>query len=217
LVGGYTFDETADDIKLLSQLGRLAQAAGAPLLTAAHSHFAGCASIAATPDPHDWRRQPADPTAVQLWQELRRSPEAVYVGLALPQFLLRLPYGRDTDPVEKFDFEEFSAFAGHEQYLWGNSAAICACLLAEAFCESGWNLMGGLRRDLTGMPIHIYESNCEKRTTPCAETVLTERAAEILINKGLMPVISVKGRDAIHVPRFQSIADPLAPLAGPWR
>jgi type VI secretion system protein ImpC len=217
LVGAYTFDQTAEDIKLLRQLGRLAQAAGAPLLATAHSHLAGCAFIAATPDPHDWKWQPADPIAVQLCQELRRSPEAAYVGLVLPRFLLRLPYGRNTDPVEKFDFEEFSPIAGHEQYLWGNSAAVCACLLAGAFCESGWNLTGGLARELTGMPVHIYDCDGEKRTTPCAETFVTERAAEILINKGLMPVLSVKGRDAIHLPRFQSIADPPAPLAGPWR
>lgn len=217
LVGAYTFDKTAEDIRLLRHLGRLAQAAGAPLLSAAHSHFAGCESIAATPDPNDWRRQPPDPTAVQSWREFRRSPEAAHVGLVLPRFLLRLPYGSNTDPIEEFDFEEFSPLAGHEQYLWGNSAAVCACLLAGAFCESGWSLTGGLARDLTGMPIHTYDCDGEKRTTPSAETFLTERAAEVLINRGLMPVLSVKGWNAIHIPRFQSIADPPAPLAGPWR
>jgi hypothetical protein len=40
---------------------------------------------------------------------------------------------------------------------------------------------------------------------------------EVLIGKGLMPVLSIKGRDAVLLPRFQSIADPPAPLAGPWR
>ena len=216
LVGAYTFDQTAEDIKLLRQLGRLAQAAGAPLLTAAHSHFAGCASIAATPDPHDWHWQ-ASPAAGPLWQQLRCSPEAAYLGLALPRFLLRLPYGNDTDPLERFDFEEFSPFAGNEQYLWGNSAILCACLLAEAFREFGWTLTRGLRCDVTGLPMHIYESDGDKRVTACAETTLTERATEVLIEKGLMPVLSIKGRDAIRVPRFQSIAEPPAPLTGPWR
>jgi len=216
LVGAYTFDETAEDIRLLRQLGRIAQATGAPLLTAAHSHFAGCASVAATPDPNDWRWQP-NPSALQPWQELRRSPEAAYLGLVLPRFLLRLPYGKDTDPVEEFDFEEFSPLAGHEQYLWGTSAALCACLLAGSFREFGWNLTSGLRCDLTGIPMHIYTSDGEKHITPCAETVLTERAMEVLIGKGLMPVLSIKGRDAVRLPRFQSIADPPAPLAGPWR
>jgi len=216
LVGGYTFDQTTEDIKLLQQLGRIAHAAGAPLLTAADSHFAGCQSLAATPDPNDWRWQP-DPAVGQVWQQFRRSPESAYIGLVLPRFLLRLPYGRDTDPIDRFDFEEFSPLAGHEQYLWGNSAVICVCLLAEAFREFGWAFTGGLGQDLAGLPMHIYTSDGEKRTTPCAETILTERAMEVLIDKGLMPVLSIKGRDAVLVPRFQSIADPLAPLAGPWR
>jgi type VI secretion system protein ImpC len=216
LVGGYTFDQTAEDIRLLQQLAQIAQAVGAPLLTSADSHFAGCQSIAATPDPNDWRWRP-DPAASQLWQQIRQSPEAAYIGLVLPRFLLRLPYGRDTDPIDRFDFEEFSPLAGHDQYLWGDSAVICVCLLAEAFREFGWALTGGLGQDLAGIPMHIYTFEGEKHITPCAETILTERAMEVLIDKGLMPVLSIKGRDAVLVPRFQSIADPLAPLAGPWR
>jgi type VI secretion system protein ImpC len=216
LVGGYTFDQTNEDISLLQKLARIAQAAGAPLLAAADSHFAGCQSLASTPDPNDWRWQP-DPAAGQLWQQFRRSSESAYVGLILPRFLLRLPYGRGTDPVDRFDFEEFSPLAGHEQYLWGNSAVICVCLLAEAFREFGWALTGGLGRDLAGLPMHIYTSDGEKQITPCAETILTERAMEVLIDKGLMPVLSIKGRDAVLIPRFQSIADPLSALVGSWR
>jgi type VI secretion system protein ImpC len=216
ILGGYEFEQSAEDIKLLRRLGLVAQAAGAPLLTAADSHFAGCQSLAATPDPDDWRWQ-ANASAIPLWQDLRHSPEATYIGLVLPRFLLRLPYGKDTDPVEQFDFEEFSPFAGHEQYLWGNSAALCACLLAEAFREFGWSLTNGLRCDLADIPMHIYQSEGEKHVTPCAETILTERAMESVIGRGLMPVLSIKGRDAIRIPRFQSIAEPPAPLAGPWR
>jgi len=216
ILGGYTFDQTAEDITLLRRLGLVAQAAEAPILIAADSHFAGCPSLAATPNPNDWRWQP-NASAVPLWQELRRSPEAAYIGLVLPRFLLRLPYGKDTDPIEQFDFEEFSPFADHEQYLWGNSAALCACLLAEAFREFGWSLTNGLRYDLAGMPMHIYQSDGDKHVTPCAETILTERAMEALIGRGLMPVLSIKDRDAVRVPRFQSIAEPPAPLTGPWR
>jgi type VI secretion system protein ImpC len=216
LVGDYTFDQTAEDIRLLQQLARIAQAAGAPLLATADSHFAGCQSLAATPDPNDWRWQP-DPAVSQLWQQVRQSPEAAYIGLVLPRFLLRLPYGRDTDSIERFDFEEFSPLAGHEQYLWGNSTVICVCLLAEAFREFGWALTGGLGQDMSGLPMHIYTCDGEKHITPCAETILTERAMEVLIDRGLMPVLSIKGRDAVLLPRFQSIADPLSALAGPWR
>jgi type VI secretion system protein ImpC len=216
LVGCYTFDKTKEDVNLLQRLGKVAQAAGAPFLAAASSHFAGCESIALTPDPDNWRWQ-TDPLAEQQWQELRNSPEAASIGLILPRLLLRLPYGKDTEPIDRFDFEELSCGADHEQYLWGNPAIICACLLAEAFRRSGWSLTGELQQELTGLPMHVYKSDGETHVTPCAETFLTERAMEDLIGKGLIPLLSIKGQDAVRIARFQSIAEPNAPLAGRWQ
>lgn len=216
LVGCYEFDKTKEDVNLLRGLAKVAQAAGAPFLAAASSHFADCESIALTPDPDDWRWQ-TDPVAAQLWQELRNSPEAASIGLLIPRLLLRLPYGKDTEPIDRFDFEELSCNADHEQYLWGNPAIVCACLLAAAFRTSGWSLTGELQQELTGLPIHVYKSNGETHITPCAEAFLTERAMEILIGKGLVPLLSIKGRDAVRIARFQSIAEPSVPLAGRWQ
>jgi type VI secretion system protein ImpC len=216
LIGCYTFDKTQEDLALLQGLGKVAQAAGAPFLAAAGSHFAGCESIALTPDPDNWQWQ-ADSIAEQRWQELRNCPEAASIGLLLPRFLLRLPYGKDTESIDSFDFEELSPGSNHEHYLWGNPAIVCACLFAEAFRRAGWSLTGVLQQELTGLPMHVYKSNGQSQVTPCAETFLTERAMEILIGKGLMPLLSIKGRDAVRIPRFQSIADPSVPLAGCWR
>ncbi len=216
LVGCYTFDKTKEDVDLLRWLAQLAQAARAPFLSSASSHFAGCESIALTPDPDNWEWQ-ADSASEQRWQELRNSPEASSIGLVLPRLLLRLPYGKDTEPIDQFDFDELSDCMDHEEYLWGNPAIVCACLLAEAFGTSGWTLTGELQQELMGLPIHVYKSNGETHVTPCAETILTERAMQILIEKGLMPLLSIKGRDAVRMARFQSIAKPNTPLAGRWK
>ncbi|HUT28284.1 MAG TPA: type VI secretion system contractile sheath large subunit [Sedimentisphaerales bacterium] len=216
LVAGYTFDKTEQDIELLRNLGGVAQAAGAPLLAAAGSHFAGCESIATTPEPEDWRWQAGEP-ATRRWQELRRSPEANFIGLALPRFLLRLPYGKETEPIDRFDFQELSGVGDHERYLWGNPAGIIAYLLAAAFSEYGWRVTEGLGSDVGGLPMHVCKSEAETDVTPCAETFLSERAVRVLIDKGLMPVLSIKGQDAVRAPRFQSIAEPASPLAGRWR
>jgi type VI secretion system protein ImpC len=215
LVGGYNFDQTEKDIDLLRRIAQVAQSAGAPFLATACPHFAGCESFAATPDPDDWQWKP-DTAIAEQWQQFRGSPEAAFVGLVLPRILLRLPYGKDTEQIDRFAFEEISTAANHEQYLWGNPAAVCACLLAEAFREFGWSFTRGLGCELGQMPMHIYKSDGEKHVTPCAEAFLTERAMQTLIDKGLMPLISIKGRDAVLLARFQSIAEPLAPLAGSW-
>ncbi|MDT8302285.1 MAG: type VI secretion system contractile sheath large subunit [Sedimentisphaerales bacterium] len=216
LVGCYTFDKTAEDVDLLRGLGQLAHVVKAPFLSSAGSHFAGCESIALTPDPDNWQWQ-ADSVTEQRWQELRNSFEASSIGLVLPRLLLRLPYGKNTEPIYQFDFNELSDCTDHEEYLWGNPAIICACLLAEAFGTSGWSLTGALQQELIGLPIHVYKSKGETCVTPCAETILTERAMQKLIEKGLMPLLSIKGRDAVRIARFQSIAKPNTPLAGRWK
>jgi type VI secretion system protein ImpC len=216
LLGCYSFDQTAEDITLLQKLAGVAHAAGAPFLTAAHPHFADCESFAATPDPDNWQWQPEAATA-QKWYELRTSPDAASLGLALPRFLLRLPYERDGESVERFDFEELPDKTAYEKYLWGNSAALCTYLLAQAFRVSGWSLTNALQTEVTGLPMYVYESVGEKQIVPCAVSYLTERAMQRLIGNGLIPMLSVKGRDSVLIPRFQSVGEPPSPLAGRWQ
>ena len=138
LAGNFTFDHTREDAALLSSLAKLASAAGAPFIAAAHPHLLGCDSLAETPDPDDWRST-ADNETHEAWAALRKLPEASFLGLVLPRFLLRLPYGKDTDPAERFVFEEMEAMPRHEEYLWGNPSFACAYLLAQAFSQYGWN------------------------------------------------------------------------------
>jgi type VI secretion system protein ImpC len=149
--------------------------------------------------------------------ELRRSPEAAYVGLALPRFLLRLPYGREGERVEAFDFQELPDGGSHDAYLWGNPAFACACLLGRAFSEHGGGLRPGVVQEIEDLPIYVYEEDGERRVKPCAEVLLTVRAAEIILERGLMPLLSFRARDVVRLARFQSIRDPLTPLAGRWR
>ncbi len=91
------------------------------------------------------------------WNSLRDSDDSRYIAMAMPRFLSRHPYGAKTDPIDSFDFEEFSPFAGHPQYLWGHAPVLCASLLAEAFCKSGWSLMNSLGSHATEIPMHTYE------------------------------------------------------------
>ncbi len=140
LIGNYAFDY--DDAEVLGRMSKIAAAAGAPFIARAHPHLMGCGSSNDQARPDSWDYTPgAD--AGQAWDALRNLPEAVYIGLAAPRFLLRLPYGRDTDPVEVFDFEETAGEFAHEHYLWGNPAFACACLLAGAFSREGWSMIPG--------------------------------------------------------------------------
>jgi type VI secretion system protein ImpC len=213
LVGNYTFDQSADDAQLLARMAAVARHAGAPFLAAASTRLLGCDSLDATPAPRHWR---SDKETVDSWAAVRRLPQAGWLGLALPRFLMRLPYGKQTTPAEMFAFEEFSAALNHEHYLWANPAFACACLLAEAYSESGWDMRPGEISEISGLPAHVYRADGESHLKPCAEALLSEDAAEAILDRGLMPLVSVKGSDAIRLVRFQSIAIPAAPLAGRW-
>ncbi len=66
------------------------------------------------------------------------------------------------------------------------------------------------------LPAHTYQVDGETQLQPCAEVCLTERAAESILSRGLMPLMSYKNRNAVRLIRWQSLADPAAALAGPW-
>ena len=201
---------------MLGRLAKIAQQAGAPFLAAASPQIFGCDSLATTPDPDDWPQ----PTALEdraAWQLLRQLPETAYLGLAVPRFLLRLPYGRETEPVERFAFEEVDGKLEHEAYLWGNPVFACVYLLAESFSQHEWDLRPGVIQNIEGLPLHIYRDGGESVTKPCAETWLTERAVEHMLDAGVMPLVSLKNTDVVRLARFQALADPSRALGGRWR
>lgn len=208
------FGASKEDAEALGRLAKIASKAGTAVLAGAAPGLVGCASLAATPDPRDWSAPEGE--GAEAWAALRRLPEARYVGLALPRLLLRLPYGKETNAVEAFDFEELSSPPAHEEYLWGSPALALALLLGEAFLADGWSLRPGSAQEISGLPFALVTEDGEKHAVPCAETLFTVRAMEAVTAKGLMPLLTLKGTDTVRLATFQSIAEPYAALAGLW-
>jgi type VI secretion system protein ImpC len=186
LVGNFAFGDSEADTRNLRFLGRLAKAAGAPFLAEG--------------------QPPSDEAVPQHWQQLRASDEAHWLGLVLPRFLLRLPYGKSTSPVEAFPFEEMTGSV-HAEYLWGNPAFACAYLMGRS---------RGTERRIGGLPLHVYRSEGAAVNKPCGEVLMSEKDAAFLMDRGFMPLASLKDQDAVLLVRFQSIAQPTAALAGHW-
>jgi type VI secretion system protein ImpC len=196
LIGNFGFDRSiVADVELLDRISLLAQNLAAPFL-------AEC-----LPSQQD------DSKAEAAWQVLRKAPAAAYIGLALPRFLLRVPYGKDSAPVDVFDFEEMPGAPVHTDYLWGNPAFACAMALGELFERQGslMRLPGNLR--LCAVPLHVFRSDGETRTRPCTEVLLTESDCATLLKGGVLPLAAMKSADEIVFPRMQSIANPTALLA----
>ena len=215
IAGNFNFGPTLKDAELLARMAKVAAEAGAPFIAGASPRLLGCDSVLDLPDPRQWKNEmPADTAA--SWQSLRGLSEARFVGLGLPRFLLRLPYGKDTVPAEHFRFEEMPDPAAHENYLWGNPAFACVLLLAQSFAEQGWGLQPGSILEISGLPVYLHTVEGESRNLPCAEVLLTHTAAEKMLEKGFMPLASLKDQPTVRLLRFEAIADPISPLAGRW-
>ena len=186
VAGNYAFGPSAADSEMLGALAKVVARAGAPFLAEA--------------EPGDGGPE---------WEGLRQMSEACWIGLAMPRFLLRLPYGKKTVAAERFSFEEMPGKPEHAQYLWGNPAFACVQLLAEAFSEEE---RVGARMQISGLPVHVYEGEAR----PCGEVLLSDRDVDWIMDQGYMALASVKGQDAVRLVRFQSIAVPAGRLAGRW-
>jgi type VI secretion system ImpC/EvpB family protein len=214
IVLDHSFAPTDADGVLLAALGTLAARAGAPLVAAASPLAVGAPDAAALARPADWQ-VPAGSGAA-FWQQLRASSVAPSIGLALPRVLERLPYGARTERIDRFDFEELSEAREHGDYLWSNPALSLALLAAHAFEQDGWALDLDSQLELADLPSHSYRDDGEAQQQACAEAYFSDSAAQQILARGLMPLISSRNRNVARLMRWQSIAEPAAPLRGPW-
>lgn len=212
LMGDYHFDTSENDIAQLAAIGAVAAQAGAPFLAAASSSILGCDNLLEQTEPRDWPAL-ADEDAAR-WQALRRSPQAQWLGLVLPRLLMRLPYGKTTDTVEQFAFEEMPS--QHQAFLWGNPALACGLLLAQAYQEDAWEMRAGSLLEIGDLPAYTFKQDGQSYLLPAAEICMLERASEAVLTAGLMPLLSYKNRNAVRLLRMQSIAAPAKALAGAW-
>ena len=124
----------------------------------------------------------------------------------MPRFLLRMPYGPESSPLERLPFHELPDPAEHEAYLWGNGGLAYAALLGRAFHENGWRMQLPAGAVLDDLPIVGVERDGEYRLQPCAEILLSRRAAERILSAGLMPLLTVKGTGTVQLAAWQSVA-----------
>jgi type VI secretion system protein ImpC len=190
------FGPSAADVGLLAALGVIASQAGGPLL--------GGADRALTIEAGE---------ALAGWNALRRSEVAPWIALGAPRVLLRRPYGERSDPIEAFPFEEFVGAPVQGELLWGNAALALALLIGRAFIARGWNMEPGDEREIDDLPAYTFVREGQTEMQPCGERPLTESAINQLLSAGLVPLASRRDRHAVVAIRFQSIAEPPAPLA----
>ncbi len=211
VIGDYLFGTADQELRLLATLGALCRRAGAIFLGGASPRLAGCDSFATSPDPDSWA-----PAGTDAWRSLRGQSFASSVALAAPRTLVRLPYGKSTDAIDSFAFEELADGHEHEALLWGNSAFVLGRLLIRGFMTNGWDTVPGDELEVDGLPALVRGHGDERKLQACAEIYLGERGGEKLLSMGLVPLLSHEKRAAVRAMRVQSIAEPAASLNAAW-
>ena len=204
LADGNPCGRRQEDADLLARLGTLAQEVEA--------------AVVAGMEWEAWSTGFASLEDQRACAALRSSTAATTIAVAAPGILLRLPYGKSTDPIESFAFAEQTSPPSVGRYLWGSAGFVVAQMLAQSFAAAGgWDFAPGDDSTISGLPIHVFTHDGESTETSAAQIWLSESKLDELVKEGLMPVVAVRGRGEVRIPRFQSIASPPAALAGRWR
>lgn len=196
MVANYEFGPGPQDIRLLQYCASVAAMAHSPFISAASPEFFGEKTWTKLPNLKDLHAIFEGPQYAK-WNSFRESEDARYAGLAVPRFLLRLPYGSDTIPCKAFDFQE-QVTGDHEDYLWGSSAFAFATRLTDSFAKYRFcsNIIGprggGAVEDL---PVHTFESMGEIQAKIPTEVLLSERREFELAEEGFMGLTMRKGTD----------------------
>jgi type VI secretion system protein ImpC len=211
IVGDYEFSKHPEDMELLEKVAQVAAGAHAPFISAASSELLNMQSFTALDQPRDVGKI-FDSTEYAKWKSFRESDDSKYVSLTCPRILMRLPYGKDTKPVDGFSFEEGVDGTDHSKYLWGNAAYALAARMTTAFAQYGWCTAirgvegGGL---VEGLPSHTFRTDSGDVALKCpTEIAITDRREKELADQGLVPLVHCKGTDKAAFFSIQSCNKP---------
>jgi type VI secretion system protein ImpC len=211
LVGDYYFDHSPQDTQLLADMAKIAAAAHAPFIAAASPTVMQMESWTELANPRDLTKIFQTPEYA-AWRGLRETEDARYIGLCMPRFLARLPYGATTRAVEQFAFEEDTAGGEHEKYSWCNSAYAMATNITRAFKLYGWcsNIRGVESGGaVEGLPAHNFPDEDGGMATKCpTEIAISDRREAELAKSGFMPLIFRKNSDFAAFIGAQSLQKP---------
>ncbi len=211
LVADYHFDHSPPDVELLGEMAKIAAAAHAPLIAGADPALFQMDSWSELANPRDLTKIFQTPEYAS-WRSLRDSEDSKYVGLAMPRFLGRLPYGSKTDPVEAFAFEEDTDGSDANKYSWVNAAYGMAVNINRSFKEYGWcSRIRGVESGgaLENLPSHTFPTDDGGIDQKCpTEIAISDRREAELAKNGMMPLIHRKNSDLAAFIGAQSLHKP---------
>jgi len=197
-VGDFHFDQTPQDVELLTGIAQVCAACHAPFIAGASPTLMQMDSWRELSNPRDLTKIFSTPEYA-AWKSLRESDDARYVSLTMPRVLARLPYGAKSSPVEEFGFEEDTGAAEHTKYTWMNSAYAMATNINQSFKAFGWcSRIRGIESGgaVENLPVHTFPTDDGGVDMKCpTEVAISDRREAELSKNGFMPLIHKKNTD----------------------
>ncbi|MEO3433950.1 type VI secretion system contractile sheath large subunit [Inquilinus sp. CAU 1745] len=211
LVGDYHFDHSPPDVEFLTEIGAISAAMHSPFIGGVSPSLMLMDSWQELSNPRDLTKIFSTPEHA-AWRSLRQSEDSRYIGLAMPRFLARLPYGAKTDPVEEFNFEEETEGADSSKYCWANSAYAMATNITQSFKMYGWcSRIRGIESGgaVEGLPTHTFPTDDGGVDMKCpTEIAISDRREAELSKVGMLPLIHKKNSDFAAFIGAQSLHQP---------
>ncbi|TYB84415.1 type VI secretion system contractile sheath large subunit [Oceaniovalibus sp. ACAM 378] len=211
LVGDYHFDHSAPDVELLGEMAKVAAACHAPFITGADPSLMNFESWQELANPRDLAKVMSTPEYAG-WKSLRDSEDSKYLGLTMPRFLGRQPYGAKQNPIEEFAFEEDVGQAESDKFAWVNAAYGMATNINRSFKEYGWcSRIRGVESGGTveNLPTHTFPTDDGGVDMKCpTEIGISDRREAELAKLGMMPLIHRKNTDMAAFIGAQSLHKP---------
>ena len=211
IVGDYHFDQSAPDVELLAEIAKISAAAHCPFISGASPNLMQMDSWQELANPRDLTKIFTTPEYA-AWRSLRESEDSKYIGLTMPRFLSRLPYGAKTNPVEAFNFEEDTGSADHGKYTWANAAYAMATNINRSFKEYGWcSRIRGIESGgaVQNLPTHSFPTDDGGVDMKCpTEIAIEDRREAELAGNGFMPLVHRKNSDFAAFIGAQSLHKP---------
>lgn len=209
MVGNYDFGPGNQDIALLQNIASVSTMAHAPFVAAAGPTFFGLDDFDGLPNLKDLKSIFEGPQYAK-WRSLRKSEDSRNIALALPRFLLRLPYGPDNIPAKTFNYTE-DVSGGNGSFCWGNAAFAFTSKVTDSFAKYRWcaNIIGpqggGAVEDL---PMYQYEAMGEIQNKIPTQIEISDRKEFELAEEGFMALTMRKGSDNAAFFSANSIQEP---------
>jgi type VI secretion system protein ImpC len=211
LVGDYYFDHTPVDVELLREISKISAASHTPFITGASPTLMQMASWQELSNPRDLTKIFTN-SEYAGWRSLREDEDSRYVGLALPRFLARLPYGPTTHPVEKFAFQEDTAGSDHSRFVWANAAYAMGRNINRSYKLYGWcSRIRGIESGgaVENLPVYCFPTDDGGVDIKCpTEISISDRREAELAKNGLMPLVFRKNSDFAAFIGAQSLNKP---------